>query len=505
MSNDHPTHATPSSPTARRARRLAGASLITTAIVGCVLTAAAAVGASREARPPRGTLSPWIACPDNATVQCATLRVPLDWAKPKGAKISLDAVRRPADDPSQNVGTLFFNPGGPGDTPNDYIKQADTVFSDTLRQRFDLVGLDPRAVGLSTRVHCAVPFLTATGTLFPQTAAQFDELRANNRAVGQSCLEGTGDLVAHTDTVSVARDNEALRAAIGVDKISWLGLSYGTQVAANYADLFGRHTRAMVLDSALEHSQPELQQVTDEMMTAEDSFNRFTAWCPTSPTCALQGQDVAAVFDRLVTDANQHPIDVPGALHPVRGEDIRMETKGLLRMKEVTIYPDLSWARLSQVLKAALGGDASAFAIPADAPQDNPTLLAIGCMEYVPQIHTYDQMRQRIEMARQLAPHLQGASETWQVNYCIDWPIPAANPPRTLDVRGVPTLMVHAVHDASDPYRWAHTLGNQIEGSAILTRTGDGHTSYHSSPCARAAIDAYLIQPKAPATSTCND
>ncbi len=101
-------------------------------------------------------------------------------------------------------------------------------------------------------------------------------------------------------------------------------------------------------------------------------------------------------------------------------------------------------------------------------------------------------------MARQLAPHLQGASETWQVNYCIDWPIPAANPPRLLNVRGVPTLMVHATHDSSDPYRWAHTLGAQIQGSDLLTRIGDGHTSFYTSPCARTAIDNSLVNPRSP-------
>jgi pimeloyl-ACP methyl ester carboxylesterase len=141
---------------------------------------------------------------------------------------------------------------------------------------------------------------------------------------------------------------------------------------------------------------------------------------------------------------------------------------------------------------------------PADVAQESlSSQLAIGCMEYVPQIRTYGQMRQRITMARQLAPHLQGASETWRVNYCIGWPLAPANPPRTLDVRGVPALMVHAVHDSSDPYSWAHSLAAQIHGIALLTRTGDGHTSYHTSPCARAAIDQYLIRPQAPPDRLC--
>jgi pimeloyl-ACP methyl ester carboxylesterase len=112
-------------------------------------------------------------------------------------------------------------------------------------------------------------------------------------------------------------------------------------------------------------------------------------------------------------------------------------------------------------------------------------------------------MRQRIQMARQLAPHLQGASETWQVNRCIDWPVPVANPPRLLDVHGVPTLIVHAVHDPSVAYKWAHSLAAQIRGSVMVTRTGDGHTSYHTSPCARTAIDDYLVRPQASPDRIC--
>jgi pimeloyl-ACP methyl ester carboxylesterase len=368
------------------------------------------------------------------------------------------------------------------------------------------VGMDPRATGGSTKVRCDVPILTPTGTLFPRTQAQFDALLRHNREVGASCLRRTGPLLGHVDTVTLARDHEALRVALGEKTVSWLGLSYGTQLAAIYAELYPKRTRAMALDAALEHSLPEVVQVAEEIMSSEASFNRFAQWCRTAATCALRGQNVGAVFDRLVANAERHPIAVKGALRPVTGEDIRMNAVGLLRFKEPSIYgAELSWGGLSRAIARAVAGDAVAFALPpADVAQDSlSSQLAIGCMEYVPQIRTYGQMRQRITMARQLAPHLQGASETWRVNYCIGWPLPAANPPRTLDVHGVPALMVHAVHDSSDPYSWAHSLAAQIQGIALLTRTGDGHTSYHTSPCARAAIDQYLIRPQAAPDRVC--
>ncbi len=328
----------------------------------------------------------------------------------------------------------------------------------------------------------------------------------HNREVGLNCLDRAGELVRHMDTVSVARDHEALRLALGENKINWLGISYGTQLAANYAELYPTRTRAMVLDAPLEHSLSEVHQVADEIMAAEDSFNRFADWCPSQETCALRGQDVRAVFDRLVQQADQNPIRVEGALRPVTGEDIRMGTYGPLVFKEPSIFgPDKSWAGLSRALQKAIDGDASAFAVaPAGEPQYGfHSVFSNVCSDYAPQVHTYAEMQQRLELGRQLAPHLQGASQTWLANYCIDWPVKPVNPPRTLNVRGVPTLLIHATHDPSDSYTWAHGLATQIDGSALLTRTGDGHTSVNTSDCAKSAMDAFLIDRRSEPNRIC--
>lgn len=481
------------------------------AAVALVVVGAAARQATADAAGsagPRFTVN-WTACPQTPRVRCGTMRVPVDWSTPDGKQITVAVARRTADDPRRRVGTLFFNPGGPGDPASQSVIAAEQVFSAALRERFDLVAMDPRGVGDSSQIRCGEQVFTAQLKLFPRTQQEFDYLRQHGRAVGLSCLEQTGDLVRHADTVAVARDHEALRIALGERRVTWLGLSYGTQIAANYAHLFPGRTRAMVLDAALEHGLPEVHQVSEEIRSAEDSFNRFAAWCTTAPTCALRGQDVAAVFDRLVAAADHRPIPVPGALRAINGEDIRLGTTGLLRVKEPTAFfgPDLNWPGLSRALRQALDGDASAFALPGgDAPQLGAfSRAANACPDYVPQVDTYAEMRQRIELGRFLAPHLQGASETWAVNLCIGWPVPATNPPKPLDVRGVPALMVHATHDASDPYEWAHGLDHQVRGIALLTRDGDGHTSYHTSRCAQAATDRFLVQPQAPAVRVCTD
>jgi pimeloyl-ACP methyl ester carboxylesterase len=486
-------------------RLLAGGVVATILCIAMPSSAAPPSASAPEAKHTDYTID-WSDCPGTTRVQCGTLQVPVDWSKPKGARIGVAVARRTADDPGRRIGTLFFNPGGPGDGGVDYIVNAESIFSATLRARFDLVGADPRGMRHNAQVRCGIAGLTPTTTLFPRTRQQFEELRRHNRAFGESCLALDPVLTRNMDTISVARDHEALRIALGVRQISWFGISYGTQLAINYAELFPRRTRAMLMDAALEHTGSEVTMQAEEIITVENSFNRFAAWCDTAPTCALRGQDVGAVYDRLVADADRNPIPVPGALRPVTGEDIRMGTPSRLTFKEPSIYgPDVSWAGLSRALAAAIAGDASAFAVPVLEPptSDFNSITANGCGDYVSEVQTYDEMRQRIQLGRQLAPHLQGASELWRVMGCSGWPIRAANPPRRLHVRGVPTLIVNATFDPSTSYKWAYGLSAQIEGSDILTRVGDGHTSYYTSACARAAMDRFLIQRSAPPDAVC--
>jgi pimeloyl-ACP methyl ester carboxylesterase len=341
--------------------------------------------------------------------------------------------------------------------------------------------------------------------LFPKTEQQFQQLLKHNREVGLNCLDKAGDMVRHMDTVSVARDHEALRLALGENKINWLGISYGTQLAANYAQLYPNRTQAMVLDAPLEHSQAEVHQVAGRNHCRRGLLQPVRRLVSDPETCALRGQDVRAVFDRLVQQADHNPIQVEGALRPVTGEDIRMGTYGPLVFKEPSIFgPDKSWAGLSRALQKAI----DVTPPPSQSPQQgsrstdttacSPTCAWTTC----PGAHLCRDAT-AARAGPPARPHLQGASQTWLANFCIDWPVKPVNPPKTLNVRGVPTLLIHAAHDPSDSYTWAHGLAAQIDGSALLTRTGDGHTSVFTSDCAKSAMDAFLIERRSEANRIC--
>jgi hypothetical protein len=128
------------------------------------------IGGTRASADPNQTRFKiaWSACEQSPQTQCGTLKVPLDWSKPSGATISLAITRPPAKDPQHRVGTLFFNPGGPGDGAAEYIIQAETLFTPTLIERFDLVGMDPRGIANSSQVRCTLPLITPETTLFPR-------------------------------------------------------------------------------------------------------------------------------------------------------------------------------------------------------------------------------------------------------------------------------------------------------------------------------------------------
>jgi pimeloyl-ACP methyl ester carboxylesterase len=133
-----------------------------------------------------------------------------------------------------------------------------------------------------------------------------------NKALGESCLNLTGPLLGHIDTISAAKDIEATRLALNEGKLNWMGFSYGTELGAAYAELYPENVRAMILDGNVDHSQSEISNFVTEMSTYENELTRFFDWCNETSSCALSGQNVAKVFDELVSNATRSPIPAPG-------------------------------------------------------------------------------------------------------------------------------------------------------------------------------------------------
>lgn len=197
----------------------------------------------------------WRQCPEDRAVSCGTLQLPVDWSEPGGATFDLALARRVATDPARRIGALFVNPGGPGGSGVSFALAAAATFSPEVLQRFDIVGIDPRGVARSHPVVCSADALGQPGdTALPRSPAEFAALVAFNRRLAADCRQHTGPLYDHVDTVSVARDIDAVRAALEEDEINWYGASYGTLMGQLYAELFPGRIRSMVNDGNMDHS-----------------------------------------------------------------------------------------------------------------------------------------------------------------------------------------------------------------------------------------------------------
>ncbi len=228
------------------------------------VTASGSTGASSGASPAGAATVPtlaWAACPaadsptapDLSSFQCATASVPLDYADPSGKSIDLAVVRHPATDATAKIGTLFFNPGGPGGTGTGQFPAWFSFFPAELQRRFDIVSWDPRGIGESTATQCfdsadAEGELLGALPAFPIGAEQEKQWVDAYTQFGQQCAERAGELLEHVSTRDTARDLDLLRQAVGEDKINYLGISYGTFLGATYANLFPDTVRAMVFD-----------------------------------------------------------------------------------------------------------------------------------------------------------------------------------------------------------------------------------------------------------------
>ncbi|MEV1247548.1 alpha/beta hydrolase [Nonomuraea sp. NPDC049750] len=442
-----------------------------------------------------GTIA-WRACGTEPGAECGTVAVPMDWAKPDGPAISLNVTRRKAT--GERIGVLFYNPGGPGTGAADLVRDwAPQFFSPELRERFDVVGIDPRGVGGSGQLQCGKAVHDPSVTQFPATRAEYDRLVAHNQAVGESC----GPMIQYVDTGSVARDFDAVRAALGEERVSYLGRSYGSMLGTEYARRFPGRVRAMALDGVVDHGMSSREMVRDAASAVEDAFERFAGWCERTTECALHGRPVAQVWDALVRGAEKTPIPVAGG-RPLTAEELRYSAYAML-----TIAPDF-YGGLARGIIEAERGDAVTFGQIRAEALDNPATTsayrAILCQDIKPEISGFLELRARARDIARRAPHMRGTSEFWDMTTgCVGWPASPANPQRPVRItKAPPVLLVGNTHDPATPLAWAESLAKGIKGSRVLTSDGDGHTAYLRNACATASIDRYLVSGTLPAPGT---
>ncbi|WP_346148583.1 alpha/beta hydrolase [Nonomuraea recticatena] len=473
------------------------------AVVMAVCVTLTPIGCGADPPPPNvyDQRLTWDDCGDG--FECAKLRVPLDYRDPQREELSISVIRLPAT--GDRIGSIVINPGGPGGSGIDYGRAARSVLSPQVRDRFDVVGFDPRGVGESAPVECLSDkeldaFLALDAT--PDSPAELTALEKASRRFADGCRAMSPRLLPHIGTASAARDMDVLRAALGDERLTYLGKSYGTHLGAVYADLFPARVRALVLDGAVD---PALSRVEMNEGQAEGfavAFRAYAEDCFTIPDCPLTSRTV----DGAVAELSGLLRRTDGS--PLRGEG-REVTEALATLGALTpLYDRRSWPVLTEALRQASSGDGTLLLHSADQlvgrSQDgtysNQTEanMAINCVDspYPRQLSTFVKAAKQAE---QRTPGF-GAYVMWSTLPCAFWPVPASEHNRPLVARGAPPiLVVGTTRDPATPYGWARAMASQLESGVLVTFEGDGHTAYlNGSSCVDATVDAYLVWGRVP-------
>lgn len=421
----------------------------------------------------------WGACPDDPDSptppdgECGTLRVPLDWNRPHGPSIDLAVARHRATDPAHRIGVLLADAGGPGTSGAEFAL-ATSFFSPEVRARFDTVGFDVRGTGRSAFIRC--DDTTVPPSDEPANRAEFDALRQYSRQEVADCRAGNLPVFDHADTAVNAQDMDALRRALGEEKISFQGMSYGTLLGQQYAEKYGEHVRALVLDSSIDHSADLRHFVGDRAAAADELFGQFTAWCDRTETCALHGQDVRATWERAFADA---------------GTSLRDR-----------VFSDMygpNWDDAAQVI-----ADAAAGRPPMTARFEYNYLsirLAVVCQDFDLRIRDFAQYSAVRAEELHRGPIMRGSPLGHdEATACLGVAGPPANPPHRVDISRAPqVLLLNARYDPATPYVWARNIHRQAPANTtLLTYEGSGHVVYPRNTCTRSAVDDYLLTLKTP-------
>lgn len=439
---------------------------------------------------------------------CGIMPVPLDYANPGGQTLSMFVVRARLAGQTGRVGSLVINPGGPGGSGTDAVIGLALQLPEEVLRRFDLVGFDPRGVGLSDPVQCISPAEKDAETATDpdaRTNAEYAAQVAQAKQVADACYAKYGDKLGLFNTTATARDMDQLRQALDEPKLSYLGYSYGTLLGAVYATLFPGRIRTVVLDGAVDPTIDEVASAAAQAGGFEDAFNEFAANCTAGGASCPLGAAPRGFLTRLLAKARATPIPSSTA------RDTRRATAGNVLLAVVSaLYDRGDWPKLTAALVAADHGDAKGVLALDDAyNQRNPdgtfsnildANLAITCAD-TDQRLSETTIKAKLAQWRTQYP-LFGTTLALSLITCQVWkaprhPVPKVSAPTT------PTILVVGTrHDPATPYVAAQHLAAVLGHAVLLTWDGDGHTAYPKTRCIATAVDQYLISDTVPKPQT---
>jgi pimeloyl-ACP methyl ester carboxylesterase len=439
-------------------------------------------------------------------MRCGTVTVPTDYQHPKGSSIPVAVTEAPAQDPSDQLGTLVMNPGGPGESGVQIQPVLLQKLPTDIREHFDIVSFDPRGTGASDPLRCGTsPAAAVSVGVLPTKAGQPLPSTPLFTEMARNCQALAGTTVPFMTTINTARDMDRIRQALGLSKISYYGLSYGTVLGAVYATLFPHRVATMILDGAVNVNATLTTQAEEEAPAAEQSLQHLFTTCVQQAPCPL-GDDPQSFFTKLSTSLTDHPLPAPGDgdSSPVTAGDLDTATLFALSVPDFTpsYYPALIAAEHGN------GAPLRALSITFDTDLDGSPLVdaewAIACNDAA--VHPGPIAAG--DLARSLAARypLMGAySVTYTLAGCVAWP-KSRQPVTNLHPVGTPPIMVIGnTGDPNTPIVGARALAALFPGAKMVTWEGWGHTwllSGSGDTCVQRLVSTYLSGGGLPSADT---
>lgn len=476
----------------------------------------------------------WVRC---GPMQCTTVKVPLDYAKPSAGTIELTVSRRPADRRDRRVGVLFTNPGGPGGPAAYTVPVFAQILGRDARARFDIIGVNPRGTGDAPVALCEgkqgqplPPFPDYAFPVTPQQIATQLSIDAANRAL---CKQSNPPILRHMSTADSARDIDAVRAALGERRVNYYGISYGSQLGATYSQLFPNRVRAMVIDGTLDpiawtrgHGDGARTPMTarlgshlgaqDALMSAIEECERLGArYCAQHKTiradwASLQklktapirlGEDASITYDTVVA------LTLGGLYDPEGVPEVLSMINALATMAKAGVAPPAPVAARAQaaydavVRRDAINRRTRLGYNPPAPPEKDPeatpmymaTFTGVVCADAVQPSDPQAWVRGAAAADRH-APGF-GSLWTWSSSICAGWPVSSPGAYRgSFTQRAAGGLLImSSTHDPATPYSGALTMRRLRADSRLVTVPGWGHGVQDTSGCASAIRHDYLV------------
>ena len=415
--------------------------------------------------------------------QCGRLRVAENPADPAGRSIELLVARIPAINERARPDPLFLLAGGPGLAATTFYTGVAPVFDRIHRER-DIVLVDQRGTGGSNALNCP----SDSDPDAPDSPAVLTQ-------AARACLQrlATHAAVADYTTSLAVRDLDAVRAALGYDRINLYGGSYGTRVAQHYLRRYPEHVRAVILDGVV---PPQMTLGASLALDAQQALQRLFARCAGTAACRARFGDPAHTFAALLGRLQSAPVPVQ-VPDPFTGltRTLSFDATDLGTVVRLASYSTEQSALLPLVLDEAQahGNFTPIASLLLQVTHSLDNLIAVGmhnsvvCSEDVPASGI--SAPERAQLAR---TYLGSAPlEAFEV-ICALWPHGPVDADFHLPVNSnKPVLLLSGGDDPVTPPAYAAQAARTLSNSLQVVVQGMSHGQI-SAPCAARLLSRFI-------------